>query len=86
MPQLSVPFNRETAAAEGRPAEVAGQLLEVLLGPVEAAAFWAAVVLPFLHVPLLLSGLNSGPQVVAFVLLVVLNVVAVVLGHSHHRD
>lgn len=86
MSRMSTPFDHDLAAVEDRPAEVAARLRDVLLNPVEAAAFWSAVVLPFLHVPLLLSGLNSGSEVVAFGLLLVLNVVAIVLGHSHHRD
>jgi hypothetical protein len=51
--------------------------------PVRQLAFWAAVVLPFLHLPLLATGLQSQQTVIAFVALVAVNVVALVLGQGH---
>lgn len=53
---------------------------------VEAAFFWAAVVLPFLHVPLLLAGVETPAETVAFAGLLGLNLVALVVGHRHRRD
>jgi len=53
--------------------------------PVTAAAFWLAVVLPFLHLPLLATGLESTQMVTAFVGLLGLNAVALVVGHHHNR-
>ena len=47
-------------------------------------AFWSAVVLPFLHLPLLASGLQTGSSQTAFVGLLALNVVAAVVGHRYH--
>ncbi|MFB6143496.1 MAG: hypothetical protein ABEJ30_09170 [Halorientalis sp.] len=52
---------------------------------VTTVAFWAAVVLPFLHLPLLATGLDSLSVTLAFVALLALNVVAVVLGHTSYR-
>ena len=51
----------------------------------QATAFWSAVAMPFLYVPLLVGGLTSG-ETVTFVGLLVLNVVALVLGHGHRSD
>lgn len=61
-------------------------VLEPLSRPIEAVAFWSAVALPFLYLPLLLSGLDTTDQVTAFILLVGLNVVALVIGHRYGRD
>ena len=46
-------------------------------------AFWAAIALPFLHLPLLTTGLKSRTTALAFVVLLALNVVTVVVGHYH---
>jgi hypothetical protein len=54
--------------------------------PVRALAFWSAVVLPFLHVPLLASGLTSTGELHAFVTLLALNAVALYAGHPHGHD
>jgi|GEM_PF-686496 len=51
--------------------------------PVEVVGFWAAVVLPFLYVPLFASGLKSEDAMVAFAVLVALHVVALVAGRNH---
>lgn len=55
-------------------------LSEFVLGPVRRAAFWAAIVLPFLHLPLLVTGLETETATLAFGLLLVLNVCALVVG------
>ena len=51
-----------------------------------ALAFWSAVVLPFLHVPLLATGLTSTGERYAFVVLLALNAVALYAGHPHGHD
>ncbi len=51
--------------------------------PLRTVGFWAAVSLPFLHVPLLLTGLDSVADTLAFGLLLVLNLLALLLGHGH---
>lgn len=53
---------------------------------VEAVAFWSAVALPFLYVPLLATGIPSQAEQTAFVALLVLNVLALVVGHGHKRS
>lgn len=53
---------------------------------VRVTAFWLAVVLPFLYLPLLFSGLGSQSEAVGFGGLLVTHVVALSLGHSHVAD
>lgn len=58
-----------------------------VVAPITGAAFWAAVALPFLHLPLLLAtGLSAEPYTDAFLVLLALNVVALLVGHPHYRD
>lgn len=57
-----------------------------LAASIRATAFWVAVVLPFLYVPLLLTGLEGGSTTTAFALLLLANVLALLLGHSHLTD
>ncbi|PSP31436.1 hypothetical protein BRC64_10200 [Halobacteriales archaeon QH_10_67_22] len=58
-----------------------------LLEPVAGVAFWTAVALPFLHVPLLLlTGLSTPNTMTAFLVLLALNVVALLVGHSYSRE
>lgn len=46
-------------------------------------AFWSAVVLPFLHVPLLATGLSTAAERTAFGALLALNAVALYAGHAY---
>jgi hypothetical protein len=58
-----------------------------LLRPVTGVAFWAAIALPFLHVPLLLTtGLSTPGTATAFLALLALNVVALLVGHPYSRE
>lgn len=54
--------------------------------PFQILGFWAAVTLPFLHVPLLFSGLETASQTVTFLALLALNLVALLVGHSYRAD
>lgn len=58
--------------------------LELLGAPIQFLAFWLAVTLPFLYLPLLVRGLQ-GEQVTVFVTLLALNLAALVVGHGHGR-
>ena len=51
-----------------------------------AGAFWAAVGMPFLYVPLLAFGLETQQDVLVFLGLLVVNVVALVVGRGHRRE
>lgn len=50
---------------------------------VRAIAFWTAIGLPIVHVPLLLTGLDSRTDTLAFVLLLSANLFALVVGHGY---
>lgn len=54
--------------------------------PLTGLAFWAAIALPFLHLPLLVTGLETTRMAIAFLLLLGLNVLALVVGHSYRRE
>lgn len=73
-----------TRVRHGRSAGVngSGRLLSLL----RAVAFWSAVVLPFLHLPLLLSGLDTRADLLALATLFGLNLVALAIGRSHRPE
>lgn len=50
---------------------------------IEGIAFWSAIVLPFIYLPLLATGLSSATKQLIFAGLVVLNAVMILLGHRH---
>jgi hypothetical protein len=54
----------------------------LVAAPLRFVAFWAAVALPFLYVPLLFGGLQ-GSEPLAFGLLLAANALALVIGHGH---
>ena len=50
---------------------------------VEAVSFWCAIILPFIYLPLLFAGLNSGWTQLLFAALVAMNAVMIILGHQY---
>lgn len=58
----------------------------VLLKPVEAAGFWAAIALPFLYIPLLATGVEEQSSQFAALLLIGLHVAALVVGRRHRAS
>lgn len=61
-------------------------LRDLVARPLQRVAFWAAIALPFVHVPLLVTGLDSRPATIAFAVLVVLNVAALFAGHYYDHE
>jgi hypothetical protein len=51
--------------------------------PVVSAAFWLAIVLPFVHVPLLVAGIDAPGRLGAYFGLLALNVACLAVGHHH---
>jgi hypothetical protein len=64
--------------------DVAGRAARSLRGPVQALGFWSAVLLPFASLYLLADGL-AGSELAPLVALLVLNALALVVGHDHRR-
>lgn len=58
-------------------------VFQILVRPIKWIAFWAAVVLPFLHLSLLATGLENQSHTLAFVVLLVTNVFALYIGHPY---
>lgn len=54
--------------------------------PLRTAAFWTAVALPFLYLPLLADGVSTGGERGALAMLLALNVVALYAGHGHDPE
>ena len=53
---------------------------------VQAFAFWTAVGLPAVYLPLLATGLNATWQQLLLIGLLVLNAVMIVLGHQYRTE
>lgn len=60
--------------------------LSALAKPFEAVAFWAAIALPFLYVPLLATGVTDQSSQLAALLLIGLHAAALVVGRRHHAE
>lgn len=54
-----------------------------VVAPITRIAFWLAIVLPFLHLPLLATGLETTAMATAFIIMVALNICALVVGHRY---
>lgn len=74
----------ETAALLGEYARPS--VRELVVRPIRRLAFWTAIVLPFLHLSLLASGLESSSMTLAFVSLLALNTVAIYVGRPQGRE
>ena len=58
--------------------------VEIVTTPLRFVAFWAAVALPFLYLPLLFGGLEGG-QVAAFTSMLGVHLFALVAGHGYRQ-
>ena len=58
----------------------------LLAQPVKQLSFWAAIVLPFMHLSLLATGLDSPSMTAAFVGLVALNVCTLYVGRTYGEE
>ena len=65
-------------------ADVLRSGVEIVTTPLRFVAFWAAVALPFLYLPLLFGGLE-GEQVVAFAGMLGVHLFALVAGHGYRQ-
>lgn len=73
------------AASPARLARAVSTAVNYVRPLFQATAFWSAVAMPFLYIPLLFGGLTGG-EAPAFVGLVAANGLALVLGHGHRQS
>lgn len=52
--------------------------------PIRVVSFWTAVVLPLLYIPLIAAGLDSSSEITGLAVLLVLNLIALLLGHDYN--
>ncbi|MFB6202675.1 MAG: hypothetical protein ABEI98_11790 [Halorhabdus sp.] len=67
------------------PADAQSTSRRLLVEPVRGVAFWTAIALPFVQLPLLVSGLNQPTTALAFFALLAVNVFALYVGHAYRR-
>lgn len=85
---IRVPMSSSSITDPGSIREVIRDISvpELLARPIQRLSFWAAIVLPFLHLSLLRTGLDSRSMLTAFISLLALNVVALYFGHQYGRE
>jgi hypothetical protein len=76
--------NDQPSSAPPASAALARSVRHTVSGPARFVGFWATVALPFLYVPLVYDGFQSGEATV-FVALLLVNAVAVLLGQGYRR-
>ena len=59
---------------------------EPVVRPIEAVAFWAAVAMPFVYLPLLIAGIETTSEGIALVVLISLHAAALVVGRRYSPD
>ena len=66
--------------------EHVASLIAQIARSLEVVAFWSAIALPFLYVPLLVNGVGTTAQLTAFLTLLVLHAIAIVGGYRYNRE
>lgn len=61
-------------------------LLDRLSSPVTAVAFWLAVAMPIGYVSLLVTGIGNGRELLLFLGLIAIHLIALRAGASHRAD
>lgn len=61
------------------------RLFPTLADPIRKIGFWTAIVLPFLYVPLLVTGLSTATETGTFLILLAVNLLALYVGHAHRQ-
>ena len=57
-----------------------------LAKPIRVTGFWGGIVLPVFYVPLLVTGLSTSFELVLFLGLVALNLLALYVGRGHRQQ
>jgi hypothetical protein len=74
-----------SAESQPNPTTRRSRLVRTLKPPTQFLAFWIAITLPFVHVPLLAPGLDDPGVTLTFFLLLGINVVALCIGNGHNQ-
>ena len=61
------------------------RLVRSVKGPTQFLSFWAAIALPFVHLPLLAQGLGDPQITSTFLVLLAVNVCALYVGHGYKQ-
>ncbi|WP_339105295.1 hypothetical protein [Haloterrigena salinisoli] len=61
------------------------RLVHSLKGPTQFLSFWIAIALPFVHLPLLAQGLGDPQITSTFLVLLLVNVLALYAGHGYKQ-
>lgn len=84
VPVENTPLPSEsTSEQSGRPRS---EMPDRVTDPVQIIGFWLAVVLPFIHLPLLVGGLTSEGRQVLFMVLIALNLAAFYAGRNYRVE
>lgn len=59
---------------------------EPVFRPLEAIAFWAAVAMPFVYLPFLITGIETTSERTALVALIALHALALIVGRRYRAD
>lgn len=82
----ALPLGSSRAAEETNDADRPRLPAGPLTAPVSALAFWLAIALPALYLPLLLTGLSTVADLTLFLALFGLHLAALVGGRSYRRE
>ena len=75
--------DRRDSEPDGQPAGRLARAKGWLSASVKRASFWAAVLLPVVHLSLLAMGVETTRETTALAALLAANVGALVVGHDH---
>ncbi|MHC3436868.1 hypothetical protein ACYJ1Y_01940 [Natrialbaceae archaeon A-gly3] len=77
---------RSGPETESRRDRLPRRLPRSLKQPVQFLGFWSAIALPFVHIPLLLQGLDGPHVTAAFLTLLAVNLFALYVGHDYNQS
>lgn len=84
------PFGSNNAEDGESTGDAHGSLIRRLLSSrppkaIQLAAFWVAVALPFLYLPLLITGVQTPGERSALAAMLAVNVMALYVGHDYRQ-
>ncbi|WP_435347429.1 hypothetical protein [Haloarchaeobius sp. HRN-SO-5] len=63
--------------------QLVSEWADEFFGVFRGVCFWMAIAIPFLWASLLVQGISTGAEFVAFSVMITVNVLALVVGHGH---